>query len=380
MKNFFLKHKKIKTLLWGILLIFLSLGLTYNHLWGPTVNQSDDVLELTMVYGSEKRSWIHEITPLFKAHWEEQNPGKLIDLKFETSGSGGSMLDILSGAIKPVIWSPASSFWVTIANHLWLNQIGMQEDLILANESFKIIFSPIVIVTWEDYAAENNITGFSSLHDLAIQENPTIKFAHTNPLLSNSGFLATILLTTVASQKNSSLLSLDDLMNSTTQEWITELESSAEDYGSSTGFLAKQAVESGPYGLNVLIIYENLVISTNQEGGPESRWGQKLVAIYPEEGTILSDHVFCILNLPTISEEQKQAALDFHEFLISEEIQQIAMKTGFRPINNNVTLDSSIFNSIYGVSVNPGIPYLTPPIAGEVLWRIPDLWLLTKNR
>ncbi len=191
-----------KSILWVALVIILTSGLTYGQLWGPGVTQSPDTINLTMVYGSEKSSWIEQISPLFKAQWENNHPGKTIELRFEAAGSGGSMLDILSGAIAPVIWSPSSSFWITLANWVWEQDLGGVEDLIRNNESFPIIYSPIVIATWEQFASTHNITGLQALHDLALSQEVQFKYAHTNPQLSNSGFLATIM--EIAADSNSS--------------------------------------------------------------------------------------------------------------------------------------------------------------------------------
>ncbi|MHA2059759.1 MAG: substrate-binding domain-containing protein [Candidatus Ranarchaeia archaeon] len=369
-----------KGFLWSTLVITITLGLTYGQLWGPGVGISSDTVQLTMVYGSEKRSWVEQITPLFKAQWESNHPGQYIELKFEAAGSGSSMLDILSGSINPVIWSPSSSFWVTLANWLWQQELGGIGDLVRNNESFQIIYSPVVIATWEEYQTHHNITGFQSLHDLAVNPDIGFTYAHTNPQLSNSGFLTMLMEIVAASGINSSEITFEDLQNLDTQNWLTELESAAYDYGSSTGFLARQALEIGPSSLDAVIVYENLVISINQEGGPLARWGQRLKAVYPVEGTILSNHMFCIMNLPTITSEQKEAALEFYEFITSYEIQEIAMLSGFRPIRQDVPLDESVFNTEYGVVQNLTSQLLTPPIDGEVLWRIPDLWQIVRNR
>ena len=44
----------------------------------------------------------------------------------------------------------------------------------------------------------------------------------------------------------------------------------------------------------------------------------KLVAIYPREGTFVSDSPFMILNAPWVTADQKAAAQDFHDWLLHE--------------------------------------------------------------
>ena len=65
-----------------------------------------------------------------------------------------------------------------------------------------------------------------------------------------------------------------------------------------------------------------------------------------------------------------------------------AISTGFRPINNSLLEDPTIyetynqsFNEEHGVISDPSlILELFPPTDGTVIARIPDLWLLTRNK
>ena len=304
----------------SLFLIFL-LGLTFGAIlgWNWSSRSPPGAITLTMIYGSEKRGWIDSISDDFQEYWEKNYPDHPLTLTLKPLGSREAMTGILAGEIEPVIWSPASSIWIPLANWFWEEEYN--ETLIENWEP--LVFSPIIIGTWEDYADQHNIFGFQSLHDFAISPGNDLKYAHTDPHLSNSGFMAVILEVTVAAGKNNSkYLTLDDLRNNSTKEWLTELESKAVYYGESTGFLAEQAVEVGPNGLNVFIIYENLIIEKNMAGEPLARWGQKFKAVYPEEGTLLSDHPFCILNAPWVTKDQQWAAEEFLKFLMRPEIQK----------------------------------------------------------
>jgi hypothetical protein len=208
-----------------------------------------------MVYGSEKRGWIEEITPLFEEWWKDEFPEVQIDIYFRPLGSRESMIGVITGGIKPTIWSPASTVWIPLANLMWAEEQGSDEILVTDWETF--IYSPIIIGTWEDYAKTHDIASFQSLHNLAIRPESDLKFAHTNPQLSNSGFMAVILEAAVAASKSPSELSLDDLKRDEVKQWMTELEAKAVYYGESTGFLIDQASETGPSGLNAFVVYDN---------------------------------------------------------------------------------------------------------------------------
>ncbi|MHA2496687.1 MAG: substrate-binding domain-containing protein, partial [Candidatus Hodarchaeales archaeon] len=231
-------------------------------------------IEITMVYGSEKRAWIEEVGGGF-ARWYEAEHNKRVKVEFFPLGSRESMVDILNGASKPTVWSPASSIWIPLLNWQWEQLYGT--TIVQDSDWAPLVRSPVVIAAWQNYVKDNNITGFQSLHDLAAAANSELRYAHTDPQLSNSGFMAVVMQTTVAAGKsNTSEVLLADLKSTTVQNWMRTLESRAVFYGKSTGFLAEQAINAGPETLNVFITYENLVIDSNKKGTPMARWNQSL--------------------------------------------------------------------------------------------------------
>jgi len=360
----------------NLALIFLLLTFILILSLPSRTSVTSNTIVLTMVYGSEKRGWIERVAPLFQEWWEERHPEKPIQIRFTALGSRESMNQIILGEIKPVIWSPASSVWVPLANYIWGEEYGGEKPLV---DSWRqMVGSPVVIATWESFAVQHNITSWNSVHQLAEASNSELKFAHTDPQLSNSGFMSLLMEVSAAAARSTQNLTYEDLLREDVRSWLKDVESRAVMYGESTGFLADQATNSGPKGLNVFIVYENLVIEKNKQGEPMARWGQKLVAVYPEEGVLVSDHPFCILNAPWVSEEQRVAAEEFYSFLMTPEIQMISMEHGFRPVNPEVELDPQIFNSDNGVSEVLSCPILEPPTDGRVLQSITDLWLISR--
>ncbi|MHA2233169.1 MAG: substrate-binding domain-containing protein [Candidatus Hodarchaeales archaeon] len=337
-------------------------------------------VEISMVYGSEKRAWIEEVGPDFAA-WYESKHNQKVKVEFFPLGSRESLTDILNGAFRPTIWSPASSVWIPLLNWQWKQIYG--DELVKDADWGPLVRSPVVIASWEDYIQEKSISGFTSLQNLAASQNSDLRYAHTDPQLSNSGFMAVIMQTTVAAGKsNTSDIILGDLKDSSVKSWMRTLESRAVFYGKSTGFLAEQAINAGPEMLNVFVTYENLVIDSNKKGTPSARWQQRLQAIYPSEGVLLTDHPFCILDGNWVSEEEKFVAEELLRYLKLRETQAKAMTHGFRPDNSSVILDTTIFNELNGVTADPWSEvslFSTAGIDAEVLWRIPDLWLATKK-
>ncbi|RLE77979.1 MAG: hypothetical protein DRJ52_10905 [Thermoprotei archaeon] len=159
-------------------------------------------------------------------------------------------------------------------------------------------------------------------------------------------------------------------------EIVRTIESHAVFYGKSTGFFGTWAADNGPDAITFFGVYENIVIDNAIRA--ERKWGDRLVAIYPEYGTLLSDHPFIILDADWVDYWQKFAASQYLLFLLQPEIQKRAMKHGFRPANPLVPLDSTIFCEENGVSYEIPVKVMEPP-PGEVLEALFKVWEKVKN-
>lgn len=356
------------------LAIFFILGfLTGNIVTNLFFLTGDDVTHITIIYSSEKATWMTIAYSDFLEEWEEKHPDKKIVVDIHPYGSSDSLIAILNGEIFPTIWSPASSIWMPLLNTKWQEYFKTDDDIVDIDEAVKMIYSPIVIATWEDFNDTHGINGFEDLYDLN-KDGEDVKMAHTDPRLSNSGFMSTIMALAAAADKDSKKLDDDDLLDEDNQEWLTLFESSAIMYGKSTGFLAQYMLNEGPDALNIAFLYENLITDIS-EASDEG----KIVAIYPEEGALYSDHPFCILDADWISDDQREVAEEFLDFLNKRKTIESAMETGFRPIDTDIELDEDVFNyDDYGIAYNLTNPEMEVPKDGSVIEKIPDFWLLCK--
>ncbi len=367
-------HVVVYLLILLMFITFLDIART-----SSTVTSGEEV-SFYFLYGSEKKGWIEEVTPLFEKEFESRHPDMKIKMIPKAMGSRESMIQILTGKAKPIVWSPAASIWIPLFKYLWSKAYG--NNIIYNKDNISaLVKSPVILGSWEKYLDSHELKGFQDLYNLAEGD---LKFAHTSPQLSNSGFMTMILEVAAAAGKEPKNLTMSDLENKTVQEWIKKIESKSVFYGSSTGFLARMAGEQGPEAVNVIVVYENLIIEENLKG-IEQKWGQKLVAVYPEEGTLMTDHPYVILNGSWISDDQLLIAKEYLKFLLSPEIQQLAIDYGFRPVRTDIFNDPSViekFNEVFnpnnGVVANLTIKELEPPEEGQVLERIPDVWVATK--
>jgi Ca-activated chloride channel family protein len=364
------KKQNITTIVFIFILGFLIGSFSANLILGGT----EQKIHITIIYSSEKASWMTIAYSNFIAEWQNTHPDEPISIDMHPYGSSNSIISILNGEIYPTIWSPASSIWMPFLNSKWADLTHSTTALVNISAAVKIIYSPIVIATWESFNQTYNIKGFKDVHNLTVNPSIKIKMAHTDPRLSNSGFMGVIMALSAASGTPSENLTMSDLTDSNNQQWLKEFESSAVTYGTSTGFLARYMKNEGPTALNIALLYENLIrdISSTATGG-------KIIAVYPEEGTLYSDHPFCILNADWISPQQRIVAEEFLNFLNKNETVVSALEYGFRPIDPSIPLDPEVFNyETNGIAFDLNVPELKTPLDGDVLLKIPDLWLLCK--
>ncbi len=367
--------RKVKKRSKSTIIIIFALGFLIGSISTNFILSSrGEKTHITIIYSSEKASWMTIAYTNFMSEWKSTHPDEEISIDMHPYGSANSIIGILNREIFPTIWSPASSIWMPLLNTKWADLTKSSVEIVNISAAVKIIYSPIVIATWEAFNQTYNIKGFSDVHNLILNPNVNIKMAHTDPRLSNSGFMSVIMALSAASGTPSENLTMADLTNSSNQQWLKQFESSAITYGTSTGFLARYMKNEGPSSLNIVMLYENLIrdISSTSTGG-------KVIAIYPEEGTLYSDHPFCILNADWIDDDQKEVAKAFLNYLQKTKTVESALEYGFRPINSSISLDPEVFNyESNGIAFNLTVPELNTPIDGEVLLKIPDLWLLCR--
>jgi Ca-activated chloride channel homolog len=188
--------------------------------------------------------------------------------------------------------------------------------------------------------------------------------------------MAEVLEFAAALGKNPEDFIAEDFTNKDALKFVRTIESMTVNYGKSTGFFGRWAAENGPTAIDCFTVYESVVISNAEKAS--QKWGDSLVAIYPESGTLLSDHPFVILDAPWVSEYQKFAASQYLYYLLQETNQDKAQEYGFRPANPSVPLNPDVFNEINGVAFEIKVP-IYRPLSGEALENVFTVWPSVKN-
>ena len=340
-----------------------------------------------IVYGSEKQAWLDPLVQQYNDAQHKTTSGTTIVVEATPMGSIESVNGIISGELMPVVWSPASSVYIPVANAEWKRSHA--DDLVTGNIK-DLVLSPVVIAMWKPMAEAlgwpSKSLGWADIASLATApdgwaaygypEWGSFKFGHTHPNYSNSGIVSIIAEAYSGANKQRDL-TLSDLQNEKLKTFMAEVEKSVIHYGTSTGFFAERMFERGPSYLSAAVMYENLIVAQENKRLNGSSSQLPVIAIYPKEGTFWSNHPYVILNAPWVTAEQKEAAQDFQTFLLDRPQQLKAIELGFRPADPSIPLTSPL-DAQHGVEVNQPQTVLEIP-AAEVIAGVQNLWKEVKK-
>jgi Ca-activated chloride channel family protein len=340
-----------------------------------------DPVTVILAYGSEKKAWIDEQVKNFEGAGASVASGRAVKIDARAMGSGEAVQSILSGELKPHVFSPASGAYVSLLNRAWLSTAGHTTPISPAGDP--VVLSPLVIATWKPMAEAlgwpKKALGWKDL--IKVNAEPKgwgahghpewgpFKLGHTHPEFSNSGLLS-VLAEAYAGAKKTRDLSLADLGKKPTRDFVSGVEKTIVHYGKSTGLFSDKMLERGPSYLSAAVLYENLVIQSYDQKRDATF---PLVAIYPVEGTFWSDHPYAVLDAPWVGPEEREAAQKFLAFLKDKPQQSRALALGFRPADTSIPMDSPI-DAAHGVDPKQPQTLLDVPDAATLdgllaLWR-----------
>ena len=334
----------------------------------------DNALEVTMAYSSEKRPFIEPLAAEFnKARHTLPGDNRPIYINAEVVDSGTARTEIAAGRLKPTVWSPSGSIWKPVLNY--------EADRELAGESEPIFLTPVVIAMWKPMAEAlgwpNKALGLSDI--IALNNNPEgwgsvgrpewgkFKYAHTNPEVSTTG-LSMVAMEFYAAAGKVRDLSEADLNNEAVKAYVQNIENSIVHYSATTTIFRENVRKGGMDYISAVALEEVTVIDLNKSG----TMPVPLVSIYPKEGTFYHDNPFIIMKGDWVTEEQRQAATQFKDFLLLPENQKNALTLGFRPANPAVQMGAP-FTADFGVDPTQPKTVLEVP-QPKVLVSVKNLW------
>ena len=171
--------------------------------------------------------------------------------------------------------------------------------------------SPIVIAAWESVARELSwpyrAVGWQQVQRKAT-EDPNFKWNH--PSTNNASGLLATLAEFYAGAGLTRGLTEEAATDPATLDYVRDVESTVRFYGEGEDVILERLRSEGRDFLDAFVAQEQVVIAWNQEQPAE-----RLVAIYPAEGTLWADHPLALLELDTLSESQRKTYQAFVAFL-----------------------------------------------------------------
>ncbi|GAA4579315.1 substrate-binding and VWA domain-containing protein [Planotetraspora phitsanulokensis] len=314
----------------------------------------DDGVKLNIVASSEKAAVLRTIADAYNGR---EAAGRCAEVVVTTKASGDAMQALARGwdtrrdGPKPDVWTPASAGWVSLLQQRMPAAADRAAPVPAQNPT--IAASPLVIAMPKPMAQAlgwpSKKIGWTQILDLANDPKGWAKYGHpewgpfrlgkTNPNYSTSGLNATIGAYFAATGLSGDLTK-QDVANAKTRKFISGMERSIVHYGDiSLTFLSnlQHADDAGTAMsyISAVTIEEKSVWDYNQgnPSGDPKTLGQHakpkvpLVAIYPAEGTLFSDHPYA--ELTGLDPAKKAAADDFLKYLRSEGQREFA-KYAFR--------------------------------------------------
>jgi Ca-activated chloride channel homolog len=289
-------------------------------------------IAISFPYSPEKEDLLKPLIRRFN-EGEPEVGGKQVFVEGENMSSGEVEEKVADGALKPVAWSPASSFWGRLLNF-------DADRAYVKSTNPSIVRTPLVIAMWAPMAEAlgypRKPIGFADIlrlarlpggwRDLGRPEFGDFRLVHTNPDFSTSGLSAVVAEYYAATGKKEGLLE-GDVTAPAARRTVRGIERSIVHYGDTTLFIEDEMKKHGPEYASAVAMEETTLLHFNRNRGSQ----QKLVAIYPKEGTFYSDNPFLILDAPWVSAAERKGARLFQRFLAEEVTPKLAARFGFRP-------------------------------------------------
>lgn len=265
----------------------------------------------------------------------------------------------------PTAWLAESRIWVDQANVSALDRTG--QDIFLNGGRYRsqpVALSPLVWGIWQEpYDAltdhfNTDELSWDQLHEAALEDNwsdlsgdpewGSFKLVVAHPIRDPAGLTAMV--GAAGEYYDNPALTADELQDPSFLDWL--------------GDLFDTVVDFSPVGAENMLLYGRSNGDAGQlveayllteMAGVQSRWGETIQIVYPDPISWF-DFPFAIYMGDETSAVEKQAALEFKDYLLSAEQQDIALDYGLRPACPECPLDDGLIAEWEDIGVLTEIP------------------------
>jgi len=381
------------------------------------VARPQNALEIYVGYSPEAQTYMPELirrfnqlssegkNPLTGAAWGANERPIYVWGTQPKTGSSGTMAEGVFNAVsapgnqnlyKPTIFIPSTSNWLA-----WVN-LQTRRQIFDMDAITPIAPSPVILGIWEERLqqlerktgkARDEIGWADILRVLGEgwdDGRKAVFYGHTDPRHSSTGLSTTIAEFYACARREGftgRVLTQDQVNDKATQECMRELQNLVRHYSRRTeDFLSYFG--QGPEYLDMLALEEVDLVCINMgtvQGDEQclKPQGGRLVALYPSEGVFWHERAAGIVQYDVAqggwtTQEQREAARVFIDFLLTVPNQEYIMSFGFRPANPAVPLAFPIVEE-NGVQTTIKAPQLDVPSI-ETISAIQQSWSLVKKQ
>jgi Ca-activated chloride channel homolog len=369
----------------------------------PDRSERGNCTPLNLTASSEKAALLSGIADDYNRANRQVN-GKCVDVRVSAKASGGAAEALSRDWVnadgpRPDVWSPAASSWTVL-----LRQRTAAKDRadLVPDKVPSIAQTPLVIAMPKPMAEAlgwpKAQLGWGDVLALAREQRGwgarghaewgAFKLGKTNPNFSTSGLNATIA-TYFAATGRASDLTARDVADPTVVRYVRQIEGSVVHYGDTTLTFLENLYSAAEKGqgltyISAVTVEEKSVWDYNQgnPSGDPKTLGQRgkprvpLVAIYPKEGTLLSDNPYVVLKAEWVDDAKRAAADDFLGFVREPAQQKRFTDAAFRGYDGKLGPPISQDN---GLLPDRKLALIDPP-APTVLDKVAQSWTGLRKR
>jgi hypothetical protein len=301
--------------------------------------------------------------------------GQLIEVTVVPMDGLAAMSRWESGQMDPIptVWIPDSRYLVELVNATFKEQRG--RDIFLTGGEYRARPIATSLFCWAIWQSRDQVLetkygpniSWSNIHDAAIAsggwrdlggkpEWGYFKLVVPNPRRNVGGLMSMVAAAGEYFQKTR--ISVADITDPGFQKWLGELMGAVTDFSSLGSYSAENLALFGySMGDGGQLLESELLVNM---AGMQTRWVEPMVVRYPQYVTWF-DFPYTIWMGEETSAQEKNAALDFQHYLLTADVQKLAIGYGLRPANTEVPLDNpdSLFVKWKGQGVLTVVPATT---------------------
>jgi len=351
----------------------------------PTPAVDARTASLTVAYSPEKAALMRTLADKFNAQKQKTPDRQAMAVQLVEVTPEEMVNQVLAGGGGFQALTPDSSLWLDQLNNRWAQGQATEPGAIeprLTGAPVRYAISPIVIAAWEDAARSlgwpQTPVSWQAIQAKA-QGDKDFTWSHPSTAYA-SGLLAT-LAEFYAGAGVQRGLTAAMAQDQKTLDFVQNVEKTVKFYGEGELAAMKRAAQDGPQGLDAFVVSEQLVTAFNTGAFSGGRPADRLVALYPAEGTLWADHPLALLETADITSNQRRTFQAFREFLATPDAQAAILQAGYRPADLTIPLDSPGSPLTKENGVDAAQPQTTLQLpTPDVVQVVQNVWALTKRK